>query len=112
MILLTTPYVTTVQKTGPGVTQTTTTDTLFVSSVAFDMTTGAIYATIQRGTGKAPFIANMDALQLTVNPDGSFISSDGTWTGAVPSAPVLVASLKTQFDQMVLSSGSIAGTAE
>lgn len=109
MILLDAADITTIQKTGPGVSETTTTDTLFISSVIIDLTTGAMYATIQRGGGN-PFAANMDPLQITVNPDGSFISEDGTWSGSVASAPLLVASLRSQFDQFILASGKVTGT--
>jgi hypothetical protein len=109
MIKLDAAYVTTVQKTLGGVSQTTTTDTLFVSDVRIDFTTGAMYATIRRGTG-TPFANNMDILQITVNPDGSFISQDGTWQGSVASAPALVSSLKSQFDGFILASGKVTGT--
>lgn len=112
MILLNAVDVTTIQKSGPGVSQTITTDTLFVSSVTIDFTSGAMYATIQRGTG-TPFGSNMDALQVTVNPDGSFISTDGTWAGTVGGiAASLVASLRAQFDQFILASGKVSGTVQ
>jgi hypothetical protein len=109
MIKLDAAYITTVQSTLGGQTQTTTTDELFVSSVRIDFTTGALYATVQRGTG-TPFVANMDALEICVNPDGSFISTDGSWTGTVSSAPALVTQLKSTFDQFILASGKVTGT--
>jgi hypothetical protein len=110
MILLSAGDITTVQHTGPGVSQTTVTDTLYITSVTIDLTTGALYATIQRGTG-TPFVSNLTTQQVTVNPDGSFISSDGTWTGSVGTvAATLVTSLRNQFDQFILASGAVTGT--
>jgi hypothetical protein len=110
MILLNSAFVTAVSSTMGGVTETTTTDTLFVTSVRIDFTTGALYATIQRGSG-IPFAPNFDDLDLCVNPDGSFISTDGIWAGSVTSAPALVAQLKAEFDQFILASGKVTGTA-
>ena len=111
MITLNTPDVTTIQSNGPSGSVTTITNTLFVSSVTLDMTTGAIYATIQRGALlNGIFTPNFPTLQVTVNPDGSFISQDGTWSGSVGAiAASLVASLKTQFDQFILASGAVSG---
>lgn len=109
MILLDAADVTTIQKTGPGVSETTTTDTLFISSVTIDLASGSMYATIQRGGGN-PFLANMDPLQVIVNPDGTFYSSDGTWSGSVGlNAPLLVAQLRATFDHFILASGKVTG---
>lgn len=110
MIKLDPTYQTVQSSTFAGVTTTVTTDTLFVSSVRLDFTTGAIYATIQKGTG-SPFIANLDSVDVCVNPDGTFVSADGSWQGSIASAPALVATLKAQFDQFVLASGVVTGTA-
>jgi hypothetical protein len=93
-----------------GVTTTVVTDTLFVSSVRLDFTTGAMYATIRKGTG-SPFAENLDAVEICVNPDGSFVSSDGAWVGSVAAAPQLVAQLRATFDQFLLASGKITGQA-
>jgi hypothetical protein len=109
MILLAVVDVTSIQTTMGSVTKTITTDTLFVTDVRIDFTTGAMYTTIQRGTG-SPFVANMDPLEICVNPDGSFISTDGTWAGSVSSAPALVTQLKATFDQFILASGKVSGT--
>jgi hypothetical protein len=110
MIKLDTAFVTSVTNTMGGQSQSTVTDTLFVSSVRIDFTTGAIYALILRGTG-TPFVANMEPLDICVNPDGSFTTADGsTWTGNVASAPQLVAALKEQFDGFILASGKVSGT--
>jgi hypothetical protein len=90
--------------------KTITTDTLLVSSVTLDLEVGAIYAEIKRGTG-TPFVENMDPVSLTVNPDGSFISSDGLWSGSLGSvAAGLIATLRTQFDQFILASGQVASS--
>ena len=109
MILLNGTSVTSVQTTAFGTVATTLTDTLFVSAVRIDFTTGAMYATVQKGTG-TPFQQTMDAIQICVNPDGTFVSSDNLWVGLVASAPALVAQLKATFDQFVLSSGKVTGT--
>lgn len=109
MILLSAVDTTTILQTGPGVSKKVITDTVYVTSVTIDFTTGAIYATIQRGTG-TPFVPNMATLQVTVNPDGSFISQDGTWSGSVGAiAASLITSLRSQFDQFILASGSLTG---
>lgn len=110
MIKLDTPFQTVASSTFNGVTNTVITDTLFVSDVRLDFTTGAIYATIRSGSG-TPFVPTIDPFEVCVNPDGSFISSNGTWTGAIAAAPVLVAQLRATFDQFVLGSGKITGTA-
>jgi hypothetical protein len=113
MILLNAQYVTTVTTTVGGATQTLTTDTLFVSSVRLDFQAGIIYATVQRGTGSNPFAANMDSLEITVNPDGAFCAADGSWSGTISGGiSSLISSLKSQFDQMPLASGEVTGTPE
>jgi hypothetical protein len=111
MIQLDASSVSTEQHTfGGQVISSITTDALFVSNVSLDFTTGAIYATLSRGTlVNGTFQANYPDLHITVNPDGSFVS-DGAWNGTVPSAPLLVAELKSQFDLMLLSTGLVQGT--
>ena len=110
MIKLDALYQTVASSTFNGETTTVTTDTLFISDVRLDMRTEAIYATVQKGTG-SPFVSNLSSIDICVNPDGSFISSDGTWSGSVQSAPALVAQLKATFDQFILASGKVTGTA-
>ncbi len=111
MIKLDSQFVTTVQTSLGGQTQTTLTDTLFVSDVRLDFTSGAIYATIARGSVvDGQFTANMQPSQIVVNPDGSFISDDGLYNGTLGAATQLVAQLKATFDQFVLSSGKVTGT--
>lgn len=114
MIKLNTPYTTTVQHlSGTTVASSVVTDTLYVQDVRLDFSTGAMYATIQRGTTvNGVFASNYPPLDVTVNPDGSFISSDGTWSGSVASAPGLVTQLKSTFDQFILASGAVTGTEE
>jgi hypothetical protein len=111
MIKLNSQFVTVINHTFGGQTQESeTTDTLFISSVRIDFTTGAMYAVIQRGTVvNSVFTSNYPDLNMTVNPDGSFVS-DGGWNGSVAAAPALVAQLKSQFDQFILASGLIQGT--
>lgn len=111
MIKLSGSAVTTIQYlSGPTVIGSDVTDTLYVQNVNLDFTSNAIYATIARGTTvNGVFSSNYPPLNVVVNPDGSFISSDGKWVGAVANAPALVASLKSQFDQMILASGAVQG---
>ena len=110
MIKLDTPFQTVASSTFDGKTTTITTDTLFVSSVRLDFTSGAMYATLRKGTG-TPFADNLASIEICVNPDGSFVSSDGSWAGSVAAAPTLVAQLRATFDQFLLMSGKITGTA-
>ena len=114
MIKLDTPYTTTVQYlSGSTVVDSTVTDTLYVKKVALDFATGAMYATIARGTTDpvtGVFESNYPDLDIVVNPDGTFISTDGTsWKGSVASAPQLVAQLAGEFDQFITASGSVTG---
>ena len=109
MIKLDATYVTSVSTTLAGATVTTTTDELFVQSVSIDFLTGQMLAIVQRGTG-TPFSANMAPLRITVNPDGTFASLDGSWSGSVSAAPALVAQLKATFDQFILASGKVTGS--
>lgn len=114
MIKLAVPNQTTIQYLeGTTLVDSTVTDTLYVQSVNLDFNTGAIYATIARGTViNGVFASNYSSLSVVVNPDGSFLSSDGKWVGTVANAPALVAGLKSQFDQMILASGAIQGVQE
>jgi hypothetical protein len=111
MIKLNTPFTTTVQYlAGTTVTSSTVTDTLYVQDVRLDFSTGAVYATIARGTiTNGVFGSNYPSVTVTVNPDGSFISDDGKWSGTVPNIGTLIANLKTQFDQFILASGAVQG---
>jgi hypothetical protein len=87
------------------------TDTLYVKNVNLDFSTGAMYATIDRGTVvNGVFASNYPSVNIVVNPDGSFLSSDGKWSGSLgASASNLVAQLKSTFDQFVLSAGLVQG---
>lgn len=111
MIKLDAAFQTVQSSTFKGVTSTVITDTLFVSSVRLDFTTGAMYATIRKGTG-TPFVDNLDAVEICVNPDGSFVSSDGTWAGSMPQIAALIEQLRQTFDQFILASGAVTGTVE
>jgi len=110
MIKLDAKFQTVLSSSFNGATTTVTTDTLFVSSVRIDFTTGALYATLRKGTG-SPFVDNLPSVDICVNPDGTFISSDGLWKGFVASVPALVGALRTQFDQFILASGAVTGEA-
>lgn len=110
LIKLDPQYQTVVQHTFNGETETDTTDTLFVSDARLDFRSGALYATIEKGSVvDGQFVQNLDSVEVTVNPDGTFVSNDGLWTGQIPSAPTLLATLKAEFDQFVLASGTISG---
>ena len=112
MIKLDAPFQTVASSTFNGVTTTVLTNTLFISSVRIDFNTNAMYATIQKGTVDAlgSFGANLSAVEICVNPDGTFVSSDGSWSGSVTSAPALVAQLKVAFDGFILASGTVTGS--
>ena len=109
MIKLDPKYQTVLQSSFNGGVFTAVTDTLFVSNVRIDFTTGAMYATIQKGTG-IPFVSNLPPTELCVNPDGSFISQDGSWSGSCPAVVALVAQLRAAFDGFILGSGVVTGT--
>ncbi len=112
MIVLLTPYTTTVQYlTGTTVSDSVITDTLYVREVRLDFASGAMYATIDRGTVvNGVFTQNYPSVEIVVNPDGSFISNDKKWQGTLTTAPAFVAQLKGQFDQFVLAAGLVQGT--
>jgi hypothetical protein len=115
MITLTGTSITTIQYlSGASVIGSDVTDTLYVQNVKLDFSTGAMYATIARGTVvNGVFTSNYPSVSVTVNPDGSFISSDGKWTGSLgASATTLVAQLKSTFDQFILGTGLIQGTSK
>lgn len=115
MIQLATANQTTVQYLeGTTVVSSTVTDTLFVQSVRIDFSTGSLYATIARGTlVNGVFSQNYPSVDIVVNPDGSFVSSDNKWEGNLGAqASSLVAQLKTTFDNFVLAAGLVSGTAE
>ena len=111
MIKLASPYVTTIEyRYGSDVVGSVTTDTLYIRSVRFDFSTGAFYADIDRGTiVNGIFASNYPSVSIIINPDGSFISNDGKWSGKLQSAAPLVAQMAAQFDQMLVSSGLVQG---
>jgi hypothetical protein len=111
MLRLDQAFVTTIQKTLGGTSDTVVTDTIFVSDVRIDFKTGALYATLRRGIDVlGQFVENMVPVEVVVNPDGSFISLDGLWSGTAPGVPQLITQLKGQFDQFLLASGAVSGT--
>ena len=114
MIKLDAAFITNVQHTlGTTVVSTTVTDTLQVFSATLNLSTSIITAVVKRGTvTNSVFVENMTPLIINVNPDGSFMSTDGTWSGTMPAASVtaLFTSLKTSFDQFILASGAVTGT--
>lgn len=113
MIKLSGTSVTTIQYlSGTNVLNSAVTDTLYVQSVNIDFRTGALYATIARGTVvNGVFEQNYPSVSITVNPDGTFISSDSKWAGTLANVSALVAQLKSQFDGFIVSSNLVTGTA-
>jgi hypothetical protein len=56
------------------------------------------------------FSQNYPSVDIVVNPDGSFISSDGVWVGSLGAqATSLVAQLRATFDNFVLAAGLVQG---
>lgn len=115
MIKLSPQFTTTVEYLyGGTMVGSVTTDTLYVTSVRLDFSSGAIYAEIVRGTtdpSTGIFEQNYDSVSITVNPDGSFLSSDGKWQGNLGTqATSLVAQLASTFDEFILGAGLVTGT--
>ena len=97
MITLATPYVTTTVATINGVATTATTDTLFVSAVNINFSTGVLRAVLQRGTiVSGSFSANQPPIQVSVQPDGTFQSLDGSWKGTI-NTNALISALASLF---------------
>jgi hypothetical protein len=113
MIALTGNSITTQTTSFKGQSTTVVTDTLLVAEARIDFTSGAIYAIIRRGTMAAgQFQPNQPDLSICANPDGSVVSPDGSIAGTIAGGiAALVASLKSQGDQMVLGAGIVTGTA-
>jgi len=114
MIKLSSQNITTIQYLyGGTIVGSVVTDTLYVKSVRIDFSTGALYATISRGTiVDGVFAENYPSVDIVVNPDGSFISSDGKWQGSLgPTASSLVAQLASTFDNFILAAGLVDGKA-
>lgn len=113
MIKLSDQFQTKASSTFNGATTETVTDSLFVSDVRIDFAAGTIVAMLQKGYVPAEypdvFRQTLDAITVTVNKDGSFVSSDGLWSGTIKELPVFFGSLKTAFDQFVLASGQVIG---
>jgi hypothetical protein len=113
MITLGTPYITTTTSTLGGQTNTSITDTLFVSYVEINFNPASIRAKIQRGTKvNGVFTPNIPDVWVNVNPDGSFTSTDGSFQGATGALNVaaLSAGLTAAFDGAILGSGAVTGS--
>jgi hypothetical protein len=114
VILLASAFQTSSSSTFNGATTTSVTNALSVSGVRIDPDSGVIVAQIQRGyfDPSLGFTPNMAALIVSVNPDGSFTSSDGSWQGPAGSLNVsaLLAGLSAVFDGAILASGAVHGT--
>ena len=95
-----------------GATTTTVTDTLFVSYVELGFESGSVVAMVQRGTMvNGIFTPNQSQLRINVNPDGTFASQDGTWSGTLPNWSVALKALAASLDGLLLSAGLVSGTA-
>jgi hypothetical protein len=112
MIQLAPASVTTSTAVFNGVSTVTTTDTLFVSYVELGFESGSVVAMIQKGTTvDGVFIMNMPQIRVDVQPDGSFLSNDGAWSGTIPNWAATLAALRAPFDGLLLGSGLVTGTA-
>jgi hypothetical protein len=77
-----------------------------ICKVWLDLIAKTIQAKIQRGTVIAGvFVENMAPLLISVGPDGSFTSSDATWSGAVAAAAGLIDSLCSALDRFIVAAG-------
>ena len=112
MISLDAASTTTASSTRGGQTVTATTDTLVVRYVELNLVEGSILAIIDRGTmANGVFVATDIPLWVDVHADGTFSSRDGAWKGTVATAGTIIAGLKQAFDQFLLASGAVTGTA-
>ena len=111
MIKLDPSFVTTIQTTMGGVTSIATADTLRVSYAELDLTNGNVMVMADQGAlVNSVFIPSISRLRIQFNADGTFSSSDGSWSGSIDTS-ALVAQLKATLDQFILTSGKITGTA-
>ena len=111
MIALATQDQTTSTTVFNGVTTTSQTDTLFVSYIEINFESGTVSAFIQKGTVvNGAFVCNLPKIRVNVNPDGTFSSSDGLWTGAIPNWSPTLAALAAPLDGLVVGAGLVAGT--
>lgn len=112
MITLSPESITTSTAVFNGVTSTSVTDTLFVSYVELGFASGSVCAMIQKGTMvDGVFTPNMPQIRVDVQPDGSFLSNDGAWSGTIPNWAATLAALRAPFDGLLLGSGLVTGTA-
>lgn len=90
----------------------TVTDTLLISYMELNFPAGSVTAMIQRGTMvNGVFTPSQPQLRVNVNPDGTFASTDGQWTGTLPNWVATYAALALNFENLLLSAGLVAGTA-
>ena len=95
-----------------GVTTTSQTDTLFVSYIEINFESGTVSAFIQKGTVvNGAFVCNLPKIRVDVQPDGSFRSNDGNWSGTIPNWTATLAQLRAPFDGLLLGVGLVQGTA-
>ena len=95
-----------------GVSTVTTTDTLLISYMELSFPSGSVTAMVQRGTMvNGIFTPNQSQLRINVNPDGTFASQDGTWSGILPNWAATYAALLLSFENLLLTSGLVTGTA-
>jgi hypothetical protein len=112
MITLSPASITTSTVVFNGVSSTTLTDTLLISYMELNFPTGSVTAMVQRGTMvNGVFTPNQLQLRINVNSDGTFASQDGTWSGTLPNWAATYAALLLSFENLLLSSGLVTGTA-
>ena len=115
MIKLAPAFITAATSVMDGVTTSETTDTLRVSYVEIDFTLVTVMAMVERGTlegSPSVFTPNMPTLRIQLNANGTFASTDGSWTGSIPvaSAQAFVATLTAVFQAFILGAGAVTGT--
>lgn len=111
MIKLSAPSTTTVTSVFNGVTSVFITDTLHVSYVELNLPAGQVSAMIQRGTMvNGVFTMTQPQLRVNINPDGTFHSQDGAWSGTLPNWSTALATIAASFDNLLLSAGLVTGT--
>lgn len=111
-IKLDAPFVTTSTVVFNGITTVNTTDTLFLSYIEISFESGTVSAFLQKGAVvNGAFVPNLPKIRVNVNPDGTFSSSDGVWSGIIPNWSATLAALAAPLDGLVVGAGLVTGTA-
>lgn len=112
MITLSPASITTETSVFNGATTVKVTDTLLITYMELSFVAGSVMAMIERGTMvNGVFTPNQPKLRVEVQPDGTFASQDGTWFGTLSNWAATYAALAVNFENLLLSSGLVTGTA-